>query len=101
MPKITRYGGHSNAGLTERVAGFSDTTAATLKTAKSKAVVPEPTVTVTEPDPEDIPEPPPFDPGEYTVADVLAVRSEYTDTEWATVVTAERNGKNRAGITSS
>lgn len=96
MPKITRYGGQSNAGLTEKSAGFVDTTVATVRTAKGKVVVPVPEIVL---DPQDVPEPPPFDPGEYTVADVLAVRNDHTEAEWAAVVEAERAGKNRSGIT--
>lgn len=101
MPKITKYGGHTNAGLTEKDAGFVDTTAKTTKKAKAKLVGEQGPELVPEPDdPGTDLVPPPFNPGDLSISDVLALRAECTESEWAAVLEAERNGKNRAGILS-
>lgn len=98
LPKITRFGGHSNAGLTEKSAGFVDTTAATTEKAKAKAEVPS------EPDADDHGNPvpdvtaPPFDPAELSVAGVLALKADCDDDQWAAVLESERTGKARFGI---
>ena len=84
------FGGHVDAGLTERASGFSDDTAATEQHQQS-----EPAVTV---DGRAASVVSPFDPGEYSVSEVMGARSDCKDAEWAAVLEAERNGKNRSGI---
>ena len=99
MPKITMYGGHSNIGLTEKSAGFTDDTTATLAAASVSEPEQEPDAGMgDELDPDDVPEPPPFDPSDYSVSDVIALLGECTDDERDAVVALERAGKNRAGI---
>lgn len=118
MPKITRFGGHTNAGLTETDAGFSD------DTVRTQARADELVAGTTDPaaaDPgagpevdaddverqrladasedrtEDVVDPP-FNPSELTVADVNELLSDLTDDEREAVLKAERADKNRAGI---
>lgn len=81
------FGGHVDAGLNERAAGFSDDTAAIRDAADERQeTAPEPSVSA------------PFDPGEYSVTEVMGARSDCTDAEWAAVLASERAGKDRAGI---
>ncbi len=100
MPKITRYGGHSNAGLTEKDAGLTDDTVATAKTAKAKAEVPRfvgelgPELVFPPAEPSDLP----FDPADLTVTDVLDLLKGLSDEDKEKVLDAERNGKARYGI---
>lgn len=97
MPKITKatgasnagivrtaFGGHVDAGLSERAAGFSDDIAATAQAAVDQE--------------DNSPVTAPFDPSEWSVADVMAERENCTDEQWQAVLAAERAGKNRAGI---
>lgn len=94
---ITRaaFGGHVDAGLTERAAGFSDDTASTVQAAADQRPETVPPVTG---DGRAASVVAPFDPAEWSVADVIAERSNCTDAEWAAVLKAERAGKDRAGI---
>lgn len=112
MPKITLYGGATNAGLTERAGGFVENTAGTRAQAvqrqeqagetsflgdggdDSGQVEQAGLVAGGEPATEA-----PFDPADLSVADVQGLLAECTDAERAAVVEAERNGKNRKGIT--
>jgi len=79
VPKINRFGGPSNIGLTERDAGFAE------------PVLQPPADWVR-------PAAPPFDPGEYSVSDVVAELGELAPVERHAVIEAERAGKARAGI---
>lgn len=91
MPKITRYGGHTNAGLTQRDAGFVD--AAIVHTSMTPTLEVEDEVADTEDDVEA-----PFDPAGWSVKDVLAERGNCTDAEWEAVLQLEREGSARIGI---
>lgn len=85
----TAFGGHVEAGFTERDGGFVDTTAETLAThAEREEAVTEPEVTVEAP----------WNPGDYSVADVMSERANCSDVEWEAVLALERAGKNRSGI---
>lgn len=126
MPKITRFGGHTNAGLTDTDAGFSDDTVRTQ--ARADALAGGPTAANDIPaggagpgelgdddgadaierarlaeagrdNTEDVVDPP-FNPSELTVADVndLLADPDLTDDQREAVLQAERNDKNRAGI---
>jgi len=105
MPKITRFGGHSIAGITdtatgqtEHAAGFTDDTAATqAKAEQLQDDGGEPdTGLVVGGDVGD--EELPFDPSLLSVADVNALLAECSPTEREAVLEAERNDKNRKGI---
>lgn len=119
MPKITRFGGHSIAGITDTAtgqtetgSGFTDDTEATrLKAAarasddptgegyddSGQAIGGEPDGLVVSSDAD--PTEPPFDPGELSVVDVQALLESASPAEREAVVKAERGGKNRKGIT--
>lgn len=128
MPKISRFGGHTNAGLTDTDAGFSDDTVRTQ--ARADALAGGPTAANDIPtvgpgagpgelgdddgadaierarlaeagrdNTEDLVDPP-FNPSELTVADVndLLADPDLTDDQREAVLAAERAGKNRTGI---
>ena len=107
MPKVTRFGGHSIAGITdtatgqtERDGGFSDDTAATEAAAAERAaggLLAGGDGTGNEDNGEPVAAP--FDPGELSVADVQNLLTECSDAEREAVIAAERAGKNRKGIT--
>lgn len=126
MPKITRYGGHSIAGITDTAtgqtetgSGFTDDTEGTqLKAAarasddptgegyddQGQAIGGEPPadgglVAGGDDAPEDPAQEPPFDPGELSVVDVQALLESASPAEREAVINAERGGKNRKGIT--
>ncbi len=93
MPKISRYGGHSNAGLTERDGGF-------LPARKDATAAPEPVAAsaqIGDAEPE-ADTAAPFDPNELSVKDVLAMREACTDAEWEAVLLLEQAGSARVGI---
>lgn len=119
MPKITRYGGHSIAGITDTAtgqtetgSGFTDDTEATELKAAARASD-DPTgegytddgqavgadapglVARTDGDPTE----PPFDPGELSVVDVQGLLESASPAEREAVLKAEKAGKNRKGIT--
>lgn len=99
MPKITVFGGHTNAGLTEKDGGFTDDTVKTSAKAAKKAAKPEPKEE-TKPQAEAKTETPaPFDPSGMSVRDVRALLAECTEDERAAVLELERKGQNRAGVT--
>lgn len=122
MPKITRFGGHSIAGITdtatgstERDSGFTeDTDKVRAQAAERQADAPdddpssgysylgdagEPSGLVAGGDDAPRKDEPPFDPAELKVADVQALLTDCTDEERALVIAAERKGQNRKGIT--
>lgn len=122
MPKITRFGGHTNAGLTDTDAGFTDDTVRTQ--ARADALAGGPTAANDIPtggpgevgdvegadaverqrlaeagqdNTEDVIDPP-FNPSELTVADVNDLIADLSDAEREAVLKAERADKNRTGI---
>lgn len=94
MPKITRYGGHSIAGITDTATGqtergrglVEDTDAIQAKADGLIADSNSPEVEL------------PFDPGTLSVADVNMLLEDASDDEREAVLQAEREGKNRKGI---
>lgn len=123
MPKITRYGGATNGGLIERASGFTGPAPVNVPAewvrpqnqadadlqADAPAVDPErdERVSVQDEDdeqtdeddsaPEAVTEPP-FDPGDYSVKDVVADLPGLSPAERHAVIEAERRGRGRAGI---
>lgn len=122
MPKITRYGGHSIAGITDTAtgqtetgSGFTDDTEATQFKAAARASD-DPTgdgytdqglavgsdapglVAGGDDAPKDPAQEPPFDPEQLSVADVNSLLGSASPAEREAVVKAERAGKNRKGI---
>lgn len=119
MPKVTLYGGATNAGLTERAGGFVENTAGTRAEAAERQAPGtedgeqtsflgdggddsgqvEQTGLVAGGDDAPAKNEPPFDPSDLSVSDVQGLLAECTDEERAAVITAEKAGKNRKGIT--
>lgn len=115
MPKITRFGGHSIAGITDTATGSTERDSGFTEDAdKVRAHAAErsdddppttflgddggPTGLVAGGDDAPAKDEAPFDPADLSVADVQGLLAECTDAERAAVVEAERNGKNRKGI---
>jgi hypothetical protein len=103
MPKITRstgpsnntglvthaFGGHVDAGFTERSGGINASVAAeppATEPANSQREEDKPPVE------------PPFNPGEFSVSDVLDMLSDLPDKDREAVLAAERADRNRTGI---
>ncbi len=124
MPKITAYGGATNAGLTERDGGFVDN----VRPARAisdptgdgydddgQALGGEPvtelgdggddsgqveqTGLVAGGDDAPAKNEPPFDPSDLSVSEVQGLLAECTGEEKAAVIAAEKANKNRKGIT--
>jgi len=107
MPKITRFGGASVAGITDTAtgqtasgSGFTDDTEATRVEAAARAGDEGTRGLRAGGDdvPDDPAQEPPFDPGELSVSDVQALLENASPAEREAVVDAERRGKNRKGI---
>lgn len=113
MPKITRFGGHTNAGLTETDAGFADDTVRTQARADELAGGPTAANDVPPADPDAVERQrlddaaadntddvvdPPFNPSELNVADVNELLAGLDGPEREAVLKAERADKNRKGI---
>lgn len=119
MPKITRFGGASSAPLNETDGGFTDDTAATLKThgarasndptgegfddtgapiAGSDPVQAEKLEGERRPNEDASTVDPPFDPAELSVTEVNELLADATDEERDAVLASERDGKKRKGI---
>ena len=116
MPKITRYGGHSIAGITDTATGqtergkglVEDTEKTRLKYAARASDDPTGDGYTDTGDAvgglvakragEDDSSLP-FDPSQLSVADVNALLEDASDAEREAVIEAERKDKNRKGIT--
>jgi len=102
MPKITRFGGHSIAGITDTAtgqtetgSGFTDDIATTQAKADQLQDESDKGLVVGgDADRLELP----FDPSLLSVADVNALLAECSPTEREQVLGAERKDKNRKGI---
>ena len=124
MPKITRYGGPTNFGLTESEAGFSEDTASIRNQAAVRASSDptgegwdndgepvagrdltdgdeEPAGLVAGGDETPAGDEPPFNPSELSVSDVNGLLEDCSDAEREKALAAERADKNRKGIVGS